>query len=193
MARKITFVSGNKGKVEELIGLLPNDIEVDHVDIDLPELQGEHTDIVQHKCRAAAEAVGGPVVIEDVSLSITGLYGLPGPYIKTFMKKMGCYGIYDIVRRLVPDHENMDRAVANCTYAYCDGPGERVVWFVGEVKGRIVAPRATEGAFGWDPIFAPDEGGGRTYAEMSKEEKGRISHRGLAVRKLVQYLCDRHA
>jgi inosine triphosphate pyrophosphatase len=78
-------------------------------------------------------------------------------------------------------------ATALCTLALCDG--DDVVLLQGRCEGRIVEPRG-ENKFGWDPVFEPFEGGGKTFAEMTATEKGKISHRARAVEKLVNHLAN---
>lgn len=79
------------------------------------------------------------------------------------------------------------KATALCTFAYSPGPGHDPVLFEGETLGEIVPARGPT-HFGWDPIFQPDESGGRTYAEMDGAEKNAISHRYRALEKLRIYL-----
>ena len=68
------------------------------------------------------------------------------------------------------------------------GPDGVEVVVRGEVEGRIAAAPAGSGGFGYDPVFVPVEGDGRTFAEMSADEKHAISHRGRALRALVARL-----
>ena len=100
MKRSITFVTGNKKKLEEVVAILGNSlpfelqsaklgtarrhaaISSNHENSDLPELQGEPEDISRAKCRLAAQQIGGPVMVEDTSLCFNALNGLPGVYIK---------------------------------------------------------------------------------------------------------------
>lgn len=81
------------------------------------------------------------------------------------------------------------RATALCTFAYSPGPGEEPILFEGRTEGNIVPARGSK-IFGWDPIFQPLEGGGRTYAEMDGEEKNKISHRYRALEKLRAHLSE---
>jgi inosine triphosphate pyrophosphatase len=78
------------------------------------------------------------------------------------------------------------RATALCTFAYSPGPGSAVLLFEGRTEGHIGPTH-----FGWDPVFAPEEGGGKTYAEMDGGEKNKISHRYRALEKLRVYLQDK--
>jgi len=81
------------------------------------------------------------------------------------------------------------RATALCTFAYCAGPGAEPILFEGRTEGVIVPARGPN-AFGWDPVFEPLEGGGKTYAEMAAEDKNAISHRYRALEKLKAYLSS---
>jgi len=78
-------------------------------------------------------------------------------------------------------------AYAQTVVAFCLGPGQDPVLFDGRTKGKIVRPRGSLD-FGWDPVFEPDEGGGKTYAEMKKGEKDAISHRSRAFQQASEYL-----
>lgn len=107
--------------------------------------------------------------------------GLPGPYIKWFLEKLGLEGLN---RMLLDFHDKS--AYAMCAFAYSSGKAdEEPIVFVGKTPGKIVPARklADRAAFGWDPIFEPD-GYSETYAEMEKSAKNRISHRSKALDQL---------
>lgn len=78
-------------------------------------------------------------------------------------------------------------ATALCTFAYSPGPGREPILFEGRTEGHIVPPRGPR-HFGWDSVFAPEEGGGKTFAEMQGADKNKISHRYRALDKLRAYL-----
>lgn len=182
--RTITFVTGNAKKLEELRAILGNNfpVQIDSYNLDLPELQGEIDEVTIKKCQEAARELKKPVLIEDTCLCFNALKGLPGPYIKWFLKKLGPGGL----TRLLTGWEDKS-AEAVCTFAYCDGECKDldVIMFQGITKGTIVEPRGSKD-FGWDCIFKP-EGFSKTYGEMTKEEKNHISHRYKAVEKLKKY------
>lgn len=143
----------------------------------LVELQGEVDEICIIKCQEAAKHVKGPVIVEDTCLAFNGLKGLPGPYIKWFLEKLGPEGLH----KLLAGFEDKT-AQAICTFAYSKGENSEVILFQGITHGTIVAPRGTR-EFGWDPIFQPD-GFDQTYGELPKEVKNTISHRFRALDKL---------
>ena len=182
MPKPIVFVTGNAKKLEEFVAILGKTFpkEVVNKKVDLPEYQGEIDEISVEKCRAAAAIVKGPVIIEDTCLCFNAMKGLPGPYIKWFLDKLGADGLY----RMLDGWEDKS-AQAVCTFAYSNGPEEPVILFQGRTTGTIVSPRGPKD-FGWDPCFQPD-GFEETYAELPKETKNRISHRRKALQKLKDY------
>ena len=90
----IYFVTGNKNKFEEAKGVLP---ELEQLDLDLPEIQEiDATMIVKAKLEEAFKHHDGPFIVEDTSLYIDGLKGLPGPLIKWFLKTVGIQGLHHL-------------------------------------------------------------------------------------------------
>ncbi|GFO04715.1 inosine triphosphate pyrophosphatase [Plakobranchus ocellatus] len=94
MARRLVLVTGNKNKLKEFLQIAGEDFpyKVEIQDFDLPEYQGEPEEIIRAKCELAREQVNGPVIVEDVSLCFNALGGMPGPYIKWFLKSVGPAG-----------------------------------------------------------------------------------------------------
>eukprot|EP00992_Anisonema_acinus_P002456 TRINITY_DN10715_c0_g1_i1.p1 TRINITY_DN10715_c0_g1~~TRINITY_DN10715_c0_g1_i1.p1 ORF type:complete len:201 (-),score=65.47 TRINITY_DN10715_c0_g1_i1:44-646(-) len=178
----VTFVTGNKNKLAEVQAIIGDEFEVKSFKADLPELQGEPAAISAEKCRLAARQVGGPVLVEDTCLCFGALGGLPGPYIKWFLDKIGHDGLNRMLHGF-DDHS----AYALCTFSYADGPEAEPVTFEGRTDGRIVPARGPPD-FGWDPIFEPS-GFDQTYAELPKATKNGISHRGRALEKVRVHLA----
>ena len=100
-----------------------------------------------------------------------------------FLDKLGHEGL----NQMLAGFEDKS-AYALCTFAYCSGEGEEPVIFSGKTDGKIVPARGPLD-FGWDPVFEP-EGFDQTYAEMPKETKNSISHRGRALEKLKAFLVE---
>ena len=182
----ITFITGNRNKLEEVRSILKTNQEESHfiikaLDIDLPEVQGEPEYIVQEKCKSASLQLNGPVIVEDTSLCFNALGGLPGPYIKWFMKKTGLEGL----TKLLLGYE--DKTIeAKCIFAYQENRESQIHYFTGITKGTLVEPRGNMN-FGWDPVFLP-EGYNETYGEMDNETKNSISHRFKALQLLKEFL-----
>jgi inosine triphosphate pyrophosphatase len=141
-------------------------------------------EICKIKCQEAAKHVKGPVIVEDTCLAFNALKGLPGPYIKWFLEKLGPDGLH----KLLAGFEDKS-AQAICTFAFTRDENSEVILFQGITHGKIVAPRGKLD-FGWDPIFQPD-GYEETYGELSKETKNTISHRFRALDKLRDYFVNK--
>ncbi|KAI9855390.1 MAG: nucleoside triphosphate pyrophosphohydrolase ham1 [Vezdaea acicularis] len=158
---ELNFITSNEKKLGEVKDILNGVINIKSKALDLVEIQGTIEDISADKCRRAAEAE------------------LPGPYIKWFLQALG----HDGLNNLLAAYEDKS-AQAVCTFAYSEGPGYEPLIFQGRTNGKIVPARGPKD-FGWDPIF---EVGAQTYAEMPKEAKNQISHRGKALDKLKLWL-----
>ena len=186
----LTFVTGNKKKLEEVRRILSagGDLPFTLINhkLDLPELQGDPIHVAKEKCRLAAKKINGPAITEDTSLCFKALNGMPGIYIKWFLDSNGLDGLNDMI-----SFSDDKSAYAQTIVAFCAGPGEEVLTFDGRTQGKIVRPRGSL-AFGWDPIFEPDEGNGLTYAEMNGDEKDSISHRKRAFAKFRDYIIQKY-
>jgi len=180
----ITFVTGNKKKLEEVVSILGDSLPFNLVSakIDLPELQGaDPVEVSIEKCRLAAAQVQGAVLVEDTSLCFNALGGLPGIYIKWFLDKLGHEGLNNLLAAYTDKS-----AYAQCIFSLSLGPSHTPVAFVGQTPGKIVPARGPLD-FGWDPVFLPD-GYSDTYAELPKEVKNSISHRFRSLQKVQEYL-----
>ncbi|MCJ1321052.1 nucleoside triphosphate pyrophosphohydrolase ham1 [Xylographa vitiligo] len=177
--KSIHFITGNRNKLVEVEAILGATVDLHSASLDLVEIQGTMEEISLDKCRRAAAAINGPVLVEDTCLCFNALKELPGPYIKWFLQALGHEGLNNL---LVAYEDKSAQAV--CTFAYCEGPGHDPLLFQGRTHGKIVPARGPT-YFGWDPIFEYE---GKTYAEMNKAEKNKISHRFLALDKLRKWL-----
>ncbi|KAI2799658.1 hypothetical protein BLOT_011564 [Blomia tropicalis] len=183
--KKLTVITGNIKKLNEIVSIVGTDspFEIVHRKIDLPEYQGDLNFIVTEKCKHAARIVDGPVLVEDTSLNIEALGGLPGPYIKWFVDKLGPNGIH----RMISDWTDKT-ATAICMIAYSEAAEKPIQVFKGICKGTIVKPRG-DNQFGWDPCFQPD-GFDQTFAEMDVKVKNEMSHRFNSLKALREYLIQ---
>ncbi|VDN04779.1 unnamed protein product [Thelazia callipaeda] len=154
--------------------------QVDVESIDLLEYQGCPQEIAKQKCLAAFEKLQRPVVVEDTSLCFNAFGGLPGPYIKWFLKNLKPEGLC----KLLDGFEDKS-AYALCIFAYCESSLKPVLLFEGRTYGHIVKPRGRTN-FGWDPCFQP-VGSSQTYAEMGDAVKNTMSHRRKALIHLKNY------
>ena len=174
----IYFITGNDKKFAEMKAVLP---EIERMDIDLPEIQAMDSQaIIRAKLQEALRHTDEECIVEDTSVSLECLNGLPGPLIKWFLLKMGIEGLASMAEKL-----GNDRAIATVVIGYAKNADE-VMFFEGSIPGRIVQPRGDR-SFGWDPIFLPD-GFDQTFAEMGVEEKSAVSMRRIAAEKLAKHL-----
>ena len=182
MAEKIYFVTGNKNKLKEASLLMP---EIEGLNLDLVEIQElDSYEVIRYKLtEAMRQKPGKNLMVEDVSFTIDGMNGLPGPLIKWFLQSLGSEGIFKMAKIF-----GNQRAEAKAIFGFANKEGN-VQFFEGAVKGKIVEPRGTSG-FGWDVIFVP-EGYDKTFAQMGMKEKNKISHRKIALEKLREYLDKR--
>ncbi|KAL6936232.1 hypothetical protein ACO0OL_002430 [Hanseniaspora opuntiae] len=186
----LVFVTGNANKLKEVQRLLSNvtKYEVTNQNLDLEEIQESSLEEIARKKIIQAMAAlpkGQRIVVEDTALGFDALNGLPGAYIKWFLKRMS---LDEIVKMLEPFEKKTAEAIT--TVAYSDENGDIKI-FQGIIKGNIVKPRGDLG-FGWDAIFEPlvEEGNKDelTYGEMTKEFKNTLSHRGKAFQLFEEYL-----
>lgn len=174
----IYFITGNKNKLDEIKSVLPS---VEQLNIDLPEIQEiDAKEIIKQKLLEALNHSVGEFIVEDTSLYLDCLNGLPGPLIKWFLKTIGNKGLAEIAEKL-----GNSGAEAKTIIGYAKNH-EEIYFFEGTIKGKIIFPQG-ETNFGWDPIFLPD-GYQKTFAEMSREEKNEISMRRKALDKLDEFL-----
>jgi inosine triphosphate pyrophosphatase len=175
--KPIYFITGNKDKLREVRALIP---AVEGIDLDLAEIQEiDARKVIAAKLTEARKYRAGTFLVEDTSLALDGMGGLPGPLAKWFLKAIGVDGIFALSKTFGT------RATAHTIIGYADENHE-MLFFEGALHGSVVPPRGTDG-FGWDPLFQPD-GSEKTFAQMTAEEKGRCSMRRLAVEGLRQYL-----
>jgi|SRR3990167_4328421 len=168
------FITSNPGKFREAQAIIG---DLEQLDVDLPEIQEiDAKRIITAKLAAAFEYQSGEFIVEDISLYLDCLHGLPGPLIKWFLKTMGNAGLVEITQKF-----GNNRAQAKIIIGYAKSKDD-VKFFENTIEGTIVEQRG-EGGFGWDPIFQPT-GSAKTFAEMTPAEKNSISMRRLALEKL---------
>ncbi len=126
---------------------------------------------------------------DDTGLEVTSLDGAPGVLSARFAGPGATYAdnVAALLRALGPAQ---DRSARFRTVAIACFPDGREVMAEGTVEGVITLEPRGEGGFGYDPVFVPDGCGGRTFAEMTMQEKNSVSHRGRALRALAVKLGD---
>lgn len=192
--KRIIFATGNQDKMKEIREILQDlDIEI----LSLKEA-GIEADIVEDgttfeenaviKARTICEKTGEIVLADDSGLEIDHLNNEPGVYSARYMGEDTSYHIKNanLIQRLegVPDEKRTARFVCVIAAAFPDGT---IKTARGTMEGRIGYEEKGENGFGYDPIFYLPEYG-CSSAELSMEEKNKISHRGKALRAMKEEL-----
>lgn len=155
-------------------------VELERLSIDRVEIQADDPELIAEYSLKVLD-VDIPILIEDAGLYIDKYYGFPGPYSSYALRTIDNDGILKLM-------EGETERGARYLSAVAFRDGDTSVTFTGEVVGRIAMEMRGTNGFGYDPIFMPEEGDGRTFGEMSAAEKARISHRARAFRKLGEWL-----
>lgn len=180
------FATKNEGKFREAKLIFESlGLKLDMLDTDKIEIQSDSLEeIASFAARELAERLGCRVIVEDAGLFIKSLNGFPGPYSAYVYRTIGLNGILKLMDGISDRYAYFLSVVA-----YAE-PGMPAKVFQGKVEGLISQePRGFKG-FGFDPIFQPLEGDGKTFAEMSSEEKNRFSHRARAFMKLALWIRE---
>ncbi|HEX9992608.1 MAG TPA: RdgB/HAM1 family non-canonical purine NTP pyrophosphatase [Acidimicrobiales bacterium] len=193
---RLVLASANPDKAAEIrailtaavpgLELLPRPADVPDVVEDADTLEGN----ARLKAVALCEATGEAAVADDTGLAVDALGGAPGVWSARYAGPGATYD--DNVRRLLRELDGVpadERTARFETVALVRFPDGREVAVRGAVAGRITTERRGTNGFGYDPVFVPDDGDGRTLAEMTAAEKDAISHRGRAFRALAGRLA----
>lgn len=194
MKKKLFFASKNKGKIREVASIFGDGVEiVSPLDYDETFEVIEDGDTFESnaikKAREAYERFGTPALADDSGLVVDQLDGAPGVYSARYAGEPGDDEANNRkVLRELDGKPEPHAARFVCCAVYHDG-AETVV-ATGKIEGRIIHTPRGENGFGYDPLFLP-EGYDRTTAEMSLEEKNKISHRARAFTELQRKLSER--
>jgi XTP/dITP diphosphohydrolase len=175
---KIVVVTRNRNKASEIAAFFGKHAEIEHINMDLPEIRHDDVgEIARKKAEYAYGLIGRSLIVDDTAFSIEALRGFPGPCAAFVHDTIGNPGILKLMEGVTDRRAYFETAIALATDA-----GIQV--FRGRIEGMIVPPRGSTG-FGYDPIF---ETGGRTLAERSLEEKNSISHRAVALTEVKRWI-----
>lgn len=190
----VVLASANPDKVAELRELLGERFDVQPRPADLPDTIEDEDSLEGNAIKKAtevAEATGSWALADDTGLFVTALDGRPGVYTARYAGEDASYD--DNVDKLLSELDGVDPDERTATFRTvvalisADGTG---LTAEGAVEGYISTARCGDRGFGYDPVFEPLEGGGRTFSEMSVEEKHEISHRSRALNALDTALAQ---
>jgi XTP/dITP diphosphohydrolase len=189
---QLVCASANPDKVAEirhilgdLVDLVPRPDHVPDVVEDADTLVGN----ARLKAVAICDATGLPAVADDTGLEVLALDGAPGVYSARWAGE-GC-SYADNRRKLLDQLDGVaDRRARFRTCVLVRYPDGSELAIDGVCDGAITTTERGERGFGYDAVFVPDDGDGRTFAEMSAAEKHAVSHRGRAFGNLVRALTS---
>jgi XTP/dITP diphosphohydrolase len=189
---RLVCASANPAKVAEMadllagvVEMLPRPTEVPEVIEDAPTLVGN----ARLKAQTIAHAVGLPAVSDDTGLEVDALGGAPGVHTARYAGS-GCSDADNRAKLLSALEGRSERAARFRTSVVVHWPDGREIAVDGVCEGWIAPTERGHRGFGYDAVFIPAEGDGRTFAEMTIGEKHQISHRGRAMRALLQELSE---
>lgn len=198
---RLVLASANPDKVKEIVAVLSASIPVELVPrpAEVPEVVEDADTLVGNarlKARALLAATGTAAVADDTGLEVDALGGAPGVYSARYAGESATYA--DNVSKLLQELAALGdaggaRRACFKTVALAAFPDGSEVWTEGVLAGAIAVTARGSNGFGYDPVFVPDGGDGRTFAEMRPEEKDAVSHRGRAFRALAAALAERAA
>jgi XTP/dITP diphosphohydrolase len=193
---RFVVATANPDKAREIGQVLAGtglDLELRPRPADVPtidETGATLEDNARHKARALRDATGEAAIADDTGLEVDALDGAPGVRTARFAGPDATDddNVRLLLERLrdVPPERRRARFVTVAVASFPDG---RELAAFGSAEGTIAAARRGTGGFGYDPVFIPDAAAGRTFAELTPDEKDACSHRGEAFRTLAEGLA----
>ena len=187
---KLVFATHNPNKLEEVQALLPSGITLKSLtdigcteDIieDAPTIEGNAI----LKAKYVKKHYGYDCFADDTGLEVVALNGAPGVYSARYAGPQK--NANDNMNKLLHALKSQDNRKAQFKTVIAFAKADQILNFEGTCKGDIITEKRGDKGFGYDPIFIP-EGYRTTFAEMTQEEKGKISHRAKAITLLVDHL-----
>jgi XTP/dITP diphosphohydrolase len=194
---RFVLATANRDKAAEIASIFAEFSSVELVPrpVEIPDVEETGETLVDNarlKARALTAATGLAALADDTGLFVDALDGAPGVYSARFAGEDATYAdnaekLLSSLHGLGDETSRTARFTTVALVAFPDGTEQMVE---GSVEGTIaLEPRGSLG-FGYDPVFVPLDGDGRTFAEMTAEEKHAISHRGRAFRGLAERLAS---
>lgn len=179
MKPKLLIVTGSEFKFKDLSAKLGDFFDCEQREWKEPEIQGDPEEIIKHKLETVYKIFKQPVLVDDVSVHMDALNGFPGPYMKDFWK---CFTPEEMGKKFAGT-----RISATCRLGLCRGEGD-VVIAEGTFHGKIIAPKNNDHKGRWFELFVQLDGTDKVMLEYSTAEKNEFSHRGKAMKKLLEIL-----
>jgi len=193
--KEIVLATHNPDKKKEIMIAL-RELEVNILSLDnfpeIGEIEETGSTLLENsliKARTVSAVTGKPAIADDTGLEVDALNGAPGIYSARYAGINVSYE--DNIRKLLSEMSSFDmgsRTARFRTVVSFHSSNEEL-WTEGVIEGSITMNAIGKGGFGYDPVFRVRKTG-KTFAEMTKQEKNRISHRGLALEKMCQLLKE---
>mgnify|MGYP001394445841 FL=1 len=189
---QLVSATANPDKFIEIAEILPAQIELLPRPTDIPDVVEDADDLAGNarlKASAIKEATGLAAIADDTGLEVDALQGAPGVHSARFAGDSATYE--ENVTKLLEKLEAVaieNRTARFRTVALIVWPDGNETIAHGVVEGRITEKPIGELGFGYDAVFCPNEGRGKTFGQMENSEKNLISHRGRALRSLSEKL-----
>lgn len=186
---KLVFASNNKNKIQEIQALVPNTIQIVSLEEigcfeDIPETADTIEGNAILKANYVTEKYGYDCFADDTGLEVEALNGAPGVYSARYAGEQK--DANDNMDKLLFELKDKTNRKANFKTVIALNLNGKQNLFSGIIHGKIIEEKIGTNGFGYDPIFVAD-GYEKTFAELSMEEKSNISHRGIAVKQLIEY------
>ncbi|MBA6155523.1 non-canonical purine NTP diphosphatase [Tenacibaculum sp. S7007] len=187
---KLVFATNNLNKLAEVQKMLPNSIELlslkdincfDDIEETASTLEGN----AKIKANHITQKFGYNCFADDTGLEVESLQGAPGVYSARYAGEPA--NAENNMQKLLTELQDKENRKAQFRTSVCLNLNSNQFLFDGICKGEILNKKQGEKGFGYDPVFQP-EGYTKSFAEMTSEEKNAISHRGLAIQQLVEFL-----
>lgn len=187
---KLVFATNNQHKLKEIKAMLKDSITILSLrdigcDDELPETSATLTGNALQKANYVFEKYGMACFADDTGLEIDALGGRPGVYSARFAGLNASY--QENVEKVLTEMKGVENRNARFKTVIALITENEQKCFEGVIEGEITIETKGKGGFGYDPVFLPI-GTGKTFAEMTEDEKNKISHRGRALIGLIDYL-----
>ena len=190
--QKLLVATGNSHKTDEIRAILGAGYVVSDLKAhpELPEVEETGTTFLENATLKAVEIskqVEGLILSDDSGLEVDALDGEPGVYSSRYAGEAGNDAANN--KKLLPELQGEDSRTARfrCVMVLAQD-GEVLASFDGAVEGRMLSELHGEGGFGYDPLFVP-VGYDQTFSQLSEEIKNQLSHRAVAMQKVVAWLA----
>ncbi len=190
---KLVFASNNKNKIQEIQALVPSDFQILSLeDIGCHEEIPETADTIEGNAILKANYVtsnyGYDCFADDTGLEVDALNGAPGVYSARYAGEQK--DANDNMDKLLQELKDNSNRNANFKTVIALNLNGKQNLFTGIINGKIIEEKMGTNGFGYDPIFIA-EGHQKTFAQLTLEEKALISHRGIAVAQLIEFLSKK--